>query len=41
MTTNSARGMQPRAPVPSGHLNVKDFEDFAAHDGLQLITSSR
>jgi toxin FitB len=21
--------------------NVKDFEDFAAHDGLQLITSSR
>ncbi len=22
-------------------FNVKDFEDFAAHDGLQLITSSR
>jgi hypothetical protein len=22
-------------------LNVKDFEDFAAHDGLQLITASR
>ena len=22
-------------------FNVEDFEDFAAHDGLQLITSSR
>ena len=22
-------------------FNVKDFEDFAAHDGLQLITASR
>ena len=22
-------------------FNVKDFEDFAAHDGLQLITSSQ
>jgi hypothetical protein len=33
--------MLPGAPVRSGTFNVKDFEDFAAHDGLQLITSSR
>ena len=26
--------------LPLATLNVKDFEDFAEHDGLQLITRS-
>jgi len=37
-------GLARASECPNGQrsgLNVKDFEDFAAHDGLQLITPSR
>jgi hypothetical protein len=36
-------GLPRASECPNGQrsgLNVKDFEDFAAHDGLQLITPS-
>jgi hypothetical protein len=31
--------MLPGPRVPLATLNVKDFEDFAEHNGLQLITA--
>jgi hypothetical protein len=37
-------GLPRASECPNGQrsgLNVKDFEDFAAHDGLQLITPSQ
>jgi predicted nucleic acid-binding protein len=32
------RGLRPQHDLPLATLNVKDFEDFAEHEGLTLIT---